>query len=257
MNTDDAIKKLQQLEVEYKEKVLPTKWFPNNVIGASYMVDASEYAGWYTKTLAFIVDLLSDDNEYVRNFRRYNENYHKYSEAAYLIITNLRSGIEEGFIVLKGPNKEDKKTDYIPLILSNFHKFVKQLKYRHDKRNTVDISDEYDVQYLLQAILSLFYEDVRPEEYVPSYAYGASRVDFFLKKEKTFIEVKKTNQNLSDKKLRNQLIIDIEQYQRHQDCEKLICFIYDPDELIKNPYGLINDLEKQHKGFVEVYIEPK
>jgi REase_DpnII-MboI len=34
----------------------------------------------------------------------------------------------------------------------------------------MDIKDEYDVQDLLHAILRAFFDDVRPEEFVPSYA---------------------------------------------------------------------------------------
>ena len=55
-----------------------------------------------------------------------------------------------------------------------------------------EIKDEYDVQDLLNALLRLNFDDVRPEEYTPSYAGSSTRVDFLLKKEKIVIEVKKT-----------------------------------------------------------------
>lgn len=33
-------------------------------------------------------------------------------------------------------------------------------------------------------------------------------------------------------------------YRAHPDCDMLICFVYDPDGWVKNPKGLISDLER-------------
>jgi DNA-binding sugar fermentation-stimulating protein len=58
-------------------------------------------------------------------------------------------------------------------------------------RNTIEIEDEYDVQDLFHALLKLYFDDIRPEEYTPSYGGSASRVDFLLKDEQIIIEIKK------------------------------------------------------------------
>lgn len=142
------------------------------------------------------------------------------------------------------------------IIFSSFHKVVRQLRIRHDGRSPFEIKDEYDVQDLLCALLHLYFNDVRPEEWTPSYAGKSARVDFLLKNEKIVIEVKKTREGLDDKELGNQLIIDIDRYKAHSDCEKLICFVYDPEERILNPVGIMNDLNKQHDGFAMVIIKP-
>ena len=135
-------------------------------------------------------------------------------------------------------------------------KVVKQLRIRHDGRSSFEIKDEYDVQDLLCALLKLYFDDIRPEEWMPSYAGKTARMDFLLKNEKIVIEVKKTREGLDDKELGNQLIIDIDRYKAHSDCEKLICFVYDPEERIHNPVGIMNDLNKQHDGFAMVIIKP-
>ncbi|WP_407682350.1 PD-(D/E)XK nuclease domain-containing protein [Pseudocalidococcus azoricus] len=143
-------------------------------------------------------------------------------------------------------------------ICSRFPKVARQLGSRQRNKKPFEIMDEYDVQYLLHALLLLEFDDIRPEEWTPSYAGGSSRVDFLLKNEKIIIEVKKTRPNLKDKEVGEQLIIDIEGYQTYQDFKKLICFVYDPDHLIKNPSALENDLRKDKDDFmVKVIIAPK
>lgn len=76
-------------------------------------------------------------------------------------------------------------------IFMRFYKIARQLRNRHDNRQTLSIEDEYDVQDLLHALLHLYFNDIRPEEWTPSYAGKSARVDFLLKNEKTVIEVKK------------------------------------------------------------------
>ena len=145
-------------------------------------------------------------------------------------------------------------------ILNRFHRFANQLK-RHQGKSTIpeiDIQNEYDVQDLLHAILRLEFDDVRAEEYTPSYAGSNSRIDFLLKKEQIAVEVKKTSEHLKDKEIGVQLNDDIAKYQHHPNCRTLYCFIYDPQELISNPDGLQNDLSKETEEFkVKVIITPK
>jgi hypothetical protein len=145
----------------------------------------------------------------------------------------------------------------IKSLLRQFHLVARQLQHRYNDRNSLIISDEYDVQDLLHALLRIYFDDIRPEEHTPSYAGGASRVDFLLKKEKIVIEVKITSTRLRDRQIGEQLIIDIQRYQAHQDCETLVCFVYDPGGLLKNPAGLANDLSKKHDRIVvSVIIVP-
>jgi REase_DpnII-MboI len=146
----------------------------------------------------------------------------------------------------------------IEKICNRFHLVVKQLQSRYDSRTAFEIQDEYDVQGLLHAILRLEFDDIRPEEWTPSYAGRSSRVDFLLKQEDAVIEVKKTRDRLGTKEVGEQLIIDIERYRSHPNCKTLVCFVYDPDEKINNPRGLENDLSGVREGLtVKVIIAPK
>jgi len=150
------------------------------------------------------------------------------------------------------------KQHALKLIIEKFHLFASQIKNRYNDRHTVSMDDEYDVQDLMNALLHIYFEDVRKEEYTPSYAGSSTRIDFLLKREKILIEVKKTRSNLKDKEIGNQLINDIAHYKSHPDCKHLICFVYDPDKLIVNPRGLEDDLNKNttEDMTVEVYVKP-
>jgi hypothetical protein len=143
-------------------------------------------------------------------------------------------------------------------IIDRFHAVATQLRNRYNDKPTIVIEDEYDVQDLMNSLLRINFEDVRKEEYTPSYAGSSTRIDFLLKREKILIEIKKTRPTLKDKEVGNQLILDIAHYKSHPDCKHLICFVYDPDNLIVNPRGLEDDLNKNTSDdmLIEVYVRP-
>jgi hypothetical protein len=41
-----------------------------------------------------------------------------------------------------------------------------------------------------------------------------------------------------------QLIIDAAKYRQHSECKTLICLVYDPAALVKNPRGVERDMAK-------------
>lgn len=146
----------------------------------------------------------------------------------------------------------------IDTLLRRFHSIVRQLRMRHDDRVTLDVTDEYDVQDLLHALLRLFFKDIRPEEWTPSYAGTSSRMDFLLRNEEIVIEVKKTRAGLKKKEIVNELLIDIARYEGHPYCKMLVCFVYDPDGWIDNAAAVVSDLEKRQVGIeVRVFVQPE
>lgn len=146
----------------------------------------------------------------------------------------------------------------VELICRNFHRFCLQLLRRYSGRLTISVSDEYDVQDLLHSIFKIHYNDVRAEEYTPSYAGGSSRIDFLLAEEAIAVEIKKTRSGLKGKEVGEQLLIDIGRYSSHPKCKTLICFVYDPDFLIINPQGIETDLSKSNGSIdVKVIVAPK
>jgi hypothetical protein len=160
------------------------------------------------------------------------------------LLNNERNG-EESF------NKIEK-------LLGRFHVVARQLRQRYADRPTIDIVDEYDVQDVLHILLKTEFDDIRAEEYTPSYAGSSSRVDFLIKDHSFVIEAKMVRRGLGSRQIGEELLVDIGRYQQHPDCRYLICFIYDPEGRLKNPAGIIRDLESGKQPLrVKVIISPQ
>ncbi len=167
----------------------------------------------------------------------------------------IKANIEERW---QAPRNFEAAAALVRAICERFTIVANALTERHDNRNTITMADEYDVQDLMGALLKLHFTDVRPEEWTPSYAGNASRMDFLLKPEQVVVEAKMTRKGLGQKELVTQLAEDILRYQAHQDCRTLMCFVYDPAGKCTNPTALENDLTKKHGDLqVIVIVQPK
>jgi hypothetical protein len=142
----------------------------------------------------------------------------------------------------------------VAMICSRLHLVARQLRVRHDGRPTLEIRDEYDVQDLLHALLRVDFDDVRTEEWTPSYAGGSARMDFLLKTEQIVIEAKIARKGHVAKQISDELIIDVARYREHRDCRCLGCLVYDPDGIIANPRGVEADLRKLSDSQLQVTV---
>lgn len=233
---------------------------------------SSEFKIWYNKSFSLIEDIFGTDSSYAHRFKsiiflpsqdnaRTPEGLKK--KAFALGLNQVRDLLET---CIKHISKNEQKPDklakesiqFIENLCNRFPCIAKQICTEYRSKRLLSIKDEYDVQHLLHALLLIQFDDIRPEEYNPSCAGATSRADFLIKQEKILIEVKKTRDNLKDKEIGEQLIIDIKRYSENQDCKTLICFVYDPEQLILNPHGLESDLSGEHdKLEVKVIIAPK
>lgn len=67
-------------------------------------------------------------------------------------------------------------------------------------------------------------------------------MDFLLKAEQIVLEAKMTRPGRDDKQISEELIVDAARYKEHPDCRTLVCFVYDPEGVIRNPRGVEKDL---------------
>lgn len=137
------------------------------------------------------------------------------------------------------PSKID---DLLHALLKGLRRSMHPLTHRRKGAQPLSFDTEYDVQDLLHALLRPWVADIRPEEFTPSYAGTSTRMDFLLPKHRTVIELKFVRDRNHGKKIGDELIVDIEHYRRHSECDTLWCVVFDQNHLLTNAPGLKSDL---------------
>jgi len=133
--------------------------------------------------------------------------------------------------------------ELLQVLLGGLPRAMHPLSHRRKGAQALSFESEWDVQDLLHALLRPWVSDIRPEEFTPSYAGTSTRMDFLLPKYSLVLELKYVRDRAHGKKIGDELIIDIEHYRRHPNCENLWCVIYDPKNMITNSEGLKTDIE--------------
>ena len=207
-------------------------------------------ASWETSCQNLVRMMFGGDSDYYKNVCKVLgwNNSRAQLNALVAILENAQKDFLAGIYGAGQNEQENSSLRLVEEICSRFHLVARQLRNRHDNRSTLEISDEYDVQDLLHSLLKIHFDDIRPEEWTPSYAGASSRMDFLLKNERIVIETKMMRKGLGSKELGDQLLVDIERYKEHPDCATLFCLVYDPEWVIPNPEGLENDLSKTDSG---------
>jgi hypothetical protein len=106
---------------------------------------------------------------------------------AAVIAPELRTAVEE---VLESAHAarwqltltERDAVELVMHLCRRFPRYVRRLVERHAGRPALAIADEYDLQDHVHALPRLHFDDVRPEEWTPSYAWSRTRMDFLLKR---------------------------------------------------------------------------
>ncbi|MFC5133519.1 MULTISPECIES: hypothetical protein [Haloferacaceae] len=146
---------------------------------------------------------------------------------------------------LENPVSLDRgAVEKVELLFERFGHITRQLANRSRDRPPLQMDDEYDVQYLLHALLRLYFDDIRDENYLKRHAGVSPRIDFLLEDENIGIETKRVRANSHPKKIRTELAEDKEHYRSDTNCETLLCFIYDPDRYLTNPAEFEKDLSE-------------
>ena len=243
------------------------------VAGLEYVEDNPIFDKWRRDTRVVLEKIFGRESKHVKEFEsiRYRPNVaisdsdqqhaawqeafeHRKSQSLSFLesaLTEIRQFWDDDVV---GTEASGDPLAAVQKLCSRFHPVAKQLRRRHCNRSTLEINDEYDVQDLLHALLKVDFEDIRPEEWTPSYAGKSARMDFLIKDHQIVVEIKKARQGLADKEVGEQLIVDIARYRTHADCRKLVCFVYDPEEHISNPAGLERDLSCREESLEVVVI---
>ena len=146
--------------------------------------------------------------------------------------------------------------ELLQVLVRGLRRAMHPLTHRRKGTQSLVFSNEYDVQDLLHALLRPWVADIRPEEFTPSYAGSSTRMDFLLPAHKLVVELKFVRDRVHAKKIGNELIVDIEHYRKHPECQTLWCVVYDPNHNLTNAEGLCSDLSGRSSS-QDVELETK
>lgn len=222
-------------------------------------VERAKLKSWEASCLNLLDVTFGKESDYYKDLRRYfgYQNDKVHAHYGIEILKYAKNDVELSTESLKTTSNLEPLS-FLEKLCTRFHLIVRQLRARHSDRSTLEVNDEYDVQDLMYALIRINFDNIRPEEWTPSYAGGSSRMDFLLKNEGIVIETKKTRKGLGSKELGDQLIIDIGRYKTYPDVKLLFCFIYDPEGRIANPEGLEEDLTRINNEIpVKILVTPK
>ena len=201
-----------------------------------WVADVSQRLGWpaegpseLNNVDAMLLNRTINEGPPIRDTARAAVVHHAVRRA---VLDHIRSQVARDWQI--GSQSRDA-FEIVEQLCRRFAVFARMFAKRQRNRVPFEITDEYDVQDLMHAILKLHFDDVRPEEWTPSYAGNSSRMDFFLKREQIVVEAKMTRKGLDQKEVANQPIQDKERYRTHPDCKALVCLVYDPGGLCQNP----------------------
>ena len=202
MNKEQAIRKLETLKDRGK------------ILGDLHR-SSQDFEKWHRDTEVTIERIFGEQNRHLKDFRAINYSlfvvtsstpasafgiaYRNGVWSALTVIDSFIDEINDYWVddkLTSNINVESDPISKVELIIRRFHQVARQFRERYSDRPSIEIDDEYDVQYLFHALLELYFDDVRPEEFTPSYAGSASRVDFLLKSEQIIIEIKKRDKGL-------------------------------------------------------------
>jgi hypothetical protein len=161
------------------------------------------------------------------------------------ILRAIRADIASGALTVTTTATSAPRLAELVAMLRRFRRFARHLERRSRGKTGITIQDEYDVQDLVRAILSLHTDDVRKEEATGSSMGAGARIDFLLKRERIAVEVKRTRATLDAGQLGDELSADILRYPESGSADVLICFIYDAADIIDSPEGFEDDLAAQ------------
>ena len=155
--------------------------------------------------------------------------------------------------------KTNVSTEAIDIVLTNFPVFCRNLymSKTHESCSCgikehltgFHIENEYDLQKLMLAALSLVFSDARAES-VQDSGHHAVRKDIIIDSQSAVIELKCTHTGRTEKQLSEEIAADMVHYEGNQ----LYFYIYDKAGIIKNPVSFKQTYETKNIDGKTVHV---
>jgi hypothetical protein len=118
-------------------------------------------------------------------------------------------------------------------LLRRVPRVARELRVRHGDRAPFRVADDRDLEDLVRALLPVHFDDIRPECRTPPYA-AVTRTDFVLAPERIVLTAKCARPGQGGPELARQLEEDVAYYRGQPLCATLVCFVYDPEGLLRH-----------------------
>ncbi|HZU36733.1 MAG TPA: DUF2321 domain-containing protein [Gemmataceae bacterium] len=136
-------------------------------------------------------------------------------------------------------------------LLRRLPRVVRQLRTRHGERPPFRVQDEHDLADLLRALLTLAFDDVRPESRTPRYA-STTRTDFLMTEptagEQLALVIKQVGSDVGNIGLPEQVREDAAYYAAQPRVRQMVVLIHDPEGRTPNPQATEKALASQPDG---------
>ena len=154
-----------------------------------------------------------------------------------------------------GSRSIDDEVRKLTGVLRRVPQICQSIVNRRRSRVGIAADDEYDMQDLVDVVLRVLYEDVRPEERTPSSAGSSSTIDFLVRDASIAIELKVATATHRERKIKEELLIDRNDYKAHPSVRAVIAVVFDLTATIRNPRGFESDLfERRSDSVFEVVV---
>lgn len=212
--------------------------------------DCDELKKQYVKWCSQVESALRNEGlqEEVRESKvkmHYTENEYSEAETRNSILKALQSTIgflEKGSIGVSNKISKETANLLVEQILDHFHLYL-QAMYRDPVHKSgtlcdrdlkaIEVGNEYDLQRMVYSVLRPLFPIVRQEVYSDN-GCGGMRADLYLEDYNMAIEMKCTRQNMTEKKLIEELGADGFHYRE----DTIFFFVYDKAGIVKNPEAL-------------------
>ena len=138
---------------------------------------SQEFKKWHRDTEIAIQKIFGETTRHIADFNRtlYSLSGRERSAPDYIRTEKFQEGLKDVKAILEslieeienyGINRGENNlndinyTGLVSKICNRFHKVARQIRSRHNNRETLSVEDEYDVQDLLHSLLVLEFDDI-------------------------------------------------------------------------------------------------
>ena len=101
---------------------------------------------------------MKSEKDFLTRIESRKMNTFKNGEYAISTLKSIKKYVEKGIISFEATEFIIDENLELQRIFDCFHKVASKMKTRHEDRTVLEIKDEYDVQYLMYALLQLYFD---------------------------------------------------------------------------------------------------